>query len=337
MKITIKDIAKRCAVSVTTVSMVMNGKSDSIGKDTIERVRRTVAELQYQPNAVARSMITKRTHSIGLVLPDIRNPFFSDLAKGVEDYLNANGYGVFLCNTDSLMDKEDQYIRLLQARLSDGLIFTTQNTIESNPLFATFANQAYPFVLVERYVAEPCGVPGVYVDNRRAAEEICTYLIERGHRRIICISGPLNTTNARHRVEGYRTALERAGLSRHALVIEGNYRYRGGYEAVRSLAAGQIEGVTGVFASNDLMGYGAIEALAERGYSVPEDVSIVGFDGISFPSVLKPQLTSVYLAARQMGEKAAELLLAIIEKREPDTRRYACAHAIVEKQSVRAI
>ncbi|MCF7944517.1 MAG: LacI family transcriptional regulator [Spirochaetia bacterium] len=335
MKVTIKDIARLCDVSVTTVSRVINNKTDSIGKETVERIEKKIIELGYTPNSVARSMITGRSHTIGLVVPDIRNPFFSELARGVEDYMNAKQYGVFLCNTDSSMDKEKQYIDLLKGKFSDGMLFTTQNNYELSQYFDELIHNNYPIVLIERYVDGIDGFPGIYLDNRGGAKKICDLIISKGHKRIACITGPLKTTNARMRLNGYKDALKEAGVKiDDSLIIEGNYRYSGGYNCMKKLIDNKDNDFTAVFACNDMMAYGAYKALEEEHIEVPDEISLAGFDNIKFPDVFKPKLTTVELPAYKMGKRAAEMLMKIMKKEKLEEVTYEYSLDVVDKGSV---
>ncbi|ADK80298.1 LacI family DNA-binding transcriptional regulator [Sediminispirochaeta smaragdinae] len=335
MKVTIKDIARMCGVSVTTVSRVLNNKTESIGKDTVVRIRKKIEELGYRPNSVARSMITGRSHTVGLVVPDVRNPFFSELARGVEDFMNKREYGVFLCNTDSSLDKERQYIDLLKGKFTDGIIFTTQNKNELGQYFGNFIMHDFPVVLIERYIDGMDAVPGIYVDNRGGAEKLCDFIIGKGHRGIACIAGPFLTTNARLRLEGYKDSLRKHGIAvEDRLIIESNYRYSGGYRAMKELLEQQKGRFTAVFACNDLMAYGAYKALEEEGLSVPQEMSLAGFDNIKFPEVLRPRITSVDLPAYEMGGKAAEMLCAIMKKQKLSELRYEYDLEVIDKGSV---
>ena len=338
MKVTIKDVARLCGVSVTTVSRVINNKTESIGAETVERIRKKIEEIGYKPNSVARSMITGKSHTVGLVIPDIRNPFFSELARGVEDYMNERQYGVFLCNTDSSMEKEHQYIDLLEGKFSDGMIFTTQNNYELSSYFSDLIKDQYPIVLIERYIEGIKGIPGIYLDNKGGAKKLCRLIIEKGHRRIACIAGPVETTNARMRIDGYREALDEAGISiDESLIIEGNYRYSGGYECMKKLIQEHRGDFTAVFACNDMMAFGAYKALIEADMKVPDDVSLAGFDNIKFPDVFSPKLTSVDLPAYQMGQKAAEMLVKIMLKEKLDEPVFEYSLELVDKGSVKNI
>ena len=315
MKITIKDIARLCDVSVTTVSRVINHKVDNIGEATVLKVEQKIKELGFKPNAIARSMVTGKSNTIGLVIPDVRNPFFSELAKGVEDYMNFHKYGVLLCNTDGSLEKEERYVKLLRGKSVDGAIFTTQNNYESETYFEDIVKKHYPVVLVERYLSSGLEVPGVYVDNSEGAEMICRFLLARGFRRIACITGPLHTSNSVQRLQGYKKALAKAGIELNPnIIVEGNYHYNSGYLLMQELIEKYRTEFDAVFACNDIMGYGAYKALQDAGLAVPEDVALAGFDNTPFLEVFEPRLTTVNLPAHEMGKKAAEMLMAVMNK-----------------------
>lgn len=337
MKLTIKDIARMCNVSATTVSLVINNKTESIGEKTVKKVRQKIEELGYRPSSIARSMVTGRSHTIGLVIPDIRNPFFSELARGVEDYMNTKQYGVFLCNTDSSMDKEQQYIDLMVGKVSDGMIFTTQNNYELSQYFTNLIKNEYPVVLIERYIEGIKDIPAIYLDNRGGAKKLCKFMLDKGHKKIACITGPKATTNARMRLEGYKDALKEANLPiQEELIVEGNYRYGGGYNGMKELLKYRND-FTAVFACNDMMAYGAYKALEEENISVPEDISLAGFDNIKYPDVFKPKLTTVHLPSYDMGWKAAEMLMQIIDEKKIDKVIYEYELDVVDKGSVISI
>ncbi len=337
-KATIKDIARLAGVSITTVSRVINNKREGVGEETVERIRRIIGELGYEPNVVARSMITKRSHTIGLVLPDIRNPFFSELARGVEDVCNKYSFGCFLCNTDGDAQKEQEYIQLLKGRVADGILFTTQNTSEYNEVFKSFSKAGYPFCFIERYIDEMPDVPGVYFDNFSGARLLTDYLLDRGHRRIAFISGPLATHNARQRKDGFLAALRERGIDPdERMILEGNYKYDGGYGGVDELLNVRKADFTALFASNDLMALGALHKLQERGFDVPKDVSIAGFDHIVFPPVLRPSITTVEIPAYALGTSSAELLFSLMRGETPAERKITFAPKLVDQGSVAAV
>ncbi len=338
MAVTIKDVARVCNVSIATVSRVINEKTEGISDKTRELIKKTIKELNYQPNGLARSMITKKTKTIGLVIPDVRNPFFSELARGVEDVCNRNGYGFFLCNTDGHFKKEAEYILLLKERLADGILFTTQNDIEYNDAFKRFQQERFPFLFIERYVDSLHEVPGVFVDNFKAAFDITEFIINHGHREIAFISGPLSTKNAQLRKEGYAAALANHGIPlKKGLIAEGNYKDSGGYKAIQTLCKKGTIPFSALFAANDLMAFGAYQALEERGVSIPEDVSIAGFDNTPFPEVFRPKLTTMEIPAYKMGETSAEMLLTLLKGNTLKKTRIVYSLELVDKGSVRRI
>ena len=333
--VTIKDIANLCKVSIATVSRVINHNPKGVGEATILRIRKVIEEMDYHPNSVARSMVTKESRTIGLVIPDVRNPFFSELARGVEDVCNDYSYGCFLCNTDGNLEKENEYIRLLRGRVVDGLLFSTQNNAEFNPAFLEFQRRRFPFCFIERYVDEMPTTPGVFFDNRRGAEELTEFMIAKGHRRIAYISGPLSTRNAVMRKEGFLAAMGRHGLTiDDSLIREGNYRFNGGYLALERLLAGGEPRFTGLIAGNDLMALGAFQGLSERGYRVPEDISIAGFDNISYPPVLRPLITTIEIPGYELGKCAAEMLFKLVKGESLECTRRIFEPVLRDKGSV---
>jgi LacI family transcriptional regulator len=334
--VTIKDIARLAGVSITTVSRVINNKQEGVGEETVKRIRKIIEELNYQPNVVARSMITKRSHTIGLILPDIRNPFFSDLAKGVEDVCNKYAFGCFLCNTDGEQAKEDKYVQLLKGRVADGILFTTQNIEESNEVFLEFQRTGFPFCFIERYIDDMPDVPGVYFDNFNGAMLLTEHLLDLGHRKIAFITGPLATHNARQRRDGYLAALKDRGIAGdEALIVQGNYKFDGGYAGVSELMDIRGKSFTALFASNDLMALGALQNLESRGLKVPDDISVAGIDHIVYPPVLKPTVTTIEIPAYRMGVAAAELLFSFMQKKPVEEKKIMFAPQLFDQGSVR--
>lgn len=333
--VTIKDIAGLCGVSIATVSRVVNNSPKGVGEETVERIRKVIEEVGYRPNRLAQSMITRVTHTIGLVIPDVRNPFFSELVRGVEDVCNEYGYSCFLCNTDGRLDKENQYIDVLRGRIVDGVLFTTQNTTEFNPAFIDFNNNNTPFGFIERYVDELPGTPGVFFDNEGGSAQLAQFIIDKGHRRIAYVSGPLSTMNARLRKKGFLATMARNDLKvDENLIVEGNYKLDGGCAAVERLLSGGRAQFTALMAGNDLMALGAYQALIERGYDIPRDISIAGFDNISYPAVLRPLITTIEIPGYALGRCGAEILIAQIRREPLVNRRRVFAPALRDKGSV---
>ncbi len=314
---TIYNVAERAGVSPITVSRVINN-SGYVSEKTREKVMRAIEELQYVPNELARSLKGQRTHTIALVITDVTNPFFTTVARGVEDIANQNGYSVILCNTDENLDKEKFYINKFLSKRVDGAIIATASGNSQHLL--RLKQRDFPFVLIDRMV-EALDVDIVRGDNVRGAYELTTHLIELGHRRIALINGPCLVSSAQQRLEGFMKALQDHGLPLdESLIKESNYKRDGGYEsAIELLKAPELP--TAIFAANNLLAIGAIVALREHGLRVPGDISLVSFDDIELASLIYPFLTVVNQPAYTMGTLAMQLLLDRMSDQPINERR----------------
>ncbi len=311
-QVTIKDIAKEAGVSIATVSMIMNQKDKNISDSTREKVREIASRRGYVPNMMARSLKTRKTRIIGLIIPDITNPFFPEIARGAEDMASTAGYSVIFCNTDDKLIREDTYIEILTEKTVDGIIFAHS----ADRADMEFTACRVPIVLIDRDSGASSLAGRVLVDNRKAAFSGVSYLIERGYRRIAYIAGSMTTVTARERLEGYRDALAAGNLDWDpALVKKGDYRSQWGYEAVKEL---RDEGASyeAVFCGNDLIAIGAMRALREMGKRVPEDMGVMGFDDIYLAGTATPPLTTVRQPIYDMGYQAAKILIDAIESGE---------------------
>ena len=314
MPATIEDVAQRADVSIRTVSRVINNRPD-VAESTRERVLQAIADLNYQPNRLAQSMVTGSTKTIGIVLPDISNPFFARAVRGCEDVLAKAGYSVFLCNTDENIEKECHYLTLLVGRQVDGVILWGSradcDTLE------TLLGPDLPTVTVdcEAY----CGnVVKLDVRNHQGAQAITTHLITLGHERIGHLAGPAQRLTAQRRLAGYRQALEQADLPFvPSLVIEAAPSVFHGYQAALELLQ-QEEGVTAIFAYNDLMAIGVILACQQLGLNVPRDVAVVGFDDIVTASLVMPALTTVRIDQYRLGALSGQLLTERMSQRRAE-------------------
>ena len=335
--ITIKDVANACGVSITTVSRVINNSQKGVGPETVDKVKKAMLELHYQPNGLAQGMISGKTNIIGLILPDIRNPFFAELARGVEDYCNENQYSCLLCNTDGIPKKELSYVNYFSGRMADGIIFTAQNATENNETIKNFSQTNVPFCLIERYVDGMEDVPGIFFDNQAGAEMIVDHLFENGHKKIAIISGPLSTANAVYRLHGYQDSLVKHGISFDKdLFIEADYLLDGGYNSMKQLLERNVE-FTAVFAANDLMGLGAIYYLNDQGKNIPNDYSVVGFDNISPLGMSRNGVTSIDIPAYEMGFSATKLLIYKILGKKIENNRIIISPRLVENGTVKNI
>lgn len=313
---TIKDVAERAGVSTATVSHVIN-KTRYVSEELQARVRQAMEELGYQPNAIARSLRRKETHTVGLIIPDNSNPFFAEVARGIEDFGFRNGYSVILCNSDGDLKKELAYISVLTSKRVDGIVFIAA-TAEAEHI-RPFLGEI-PLVIVDRKMPA-LEADSVLVDNFGGGYAATKHLIDLGHRDIGCITGPPDLAPSADRVAGYKQALKDHGIPlRNELIVEGDFRYQSGNEGMYRLLNLETP-PTAVFACNDVMAIGAMKAVQDQGLVVPEDVAIVGFDDITLASFTNPTLTSVKQPKYEMGKIALELLFERMGSSDPWRKR----------------
>lgn len=309
---TIKDVAALAGISYTTVSHVVN-KTRPVSEEVRVKVEAAIKSLDYVPSAVARSLKAKTTATIGLLVPNSLNPYFAELARGIEDYCERNGYCVILCNSDDNPDKQRSYLRVLLEKRIDGLIVASAGGDAG--LAEGLAGVRTPMVIVDR------GLKGVNTDLVRIDHEYGAYLatrhlLELGHRDIATIGGPAGTSVAQMRLAGYRRALQEAGVEvPRERVLESDFTSTGGYTAAATLL--EKNPPTAIFAGNDMIGFGVLRAAAERNIRVPAELSVIGFDDIQMSRYVYPALTTVGQSILQLGEMAAGVLLRRIAK--PDT------------------
>lgn len=304
---TIRDVAERAGVSVATVSHVING-TRKVAPETAERVRQAMEELDYHPNAVARSLRTRKTQVIGVVVSDITNPFFATLVRGAEDAALEAGYSIVVCNSDETVEKENRYVQVLRRRRVDGMLLAPVGGGE-NPAIQKLAQQGVPFVCVDRRAA---GVEAdaVLSDNVGGAYTATQHLIERGHRRIGIVLGIRGATTTEERLAGYRQALEEAGIHfSEDLVVWGGYRVEGGRRATAKLLS-LTPPPTAIFSTNNLMTVGVLQELFHRRVVIPQEMAVVGFDDLEWAEMVHPPLTAVAQRPYEIGHKAVELLLS---------------------------
>lgn len=305
---TIRDVARLAGVSVATVSRVINQK-DTVNQETAGLVLKAIEQLQYEPNAVAQGLAGKKMGIIALILPDILNPFFPAMARGVEDVAHKKGLTVILGNSDDLGLKESSYIKVLKKKYVDGFIFAS-NTIREEDV-ESLRNDGIPIVLLDRGL-NTASCPVIRSNNREGAKIAVQHLIEQGCQRIAHIYGPQEFITARERLLGYEEVSRRLSGYSPSLMVSGNFDIESGRKAVELLLARHPD-IDGIFAGNDLMAIGALKALRERGIRVPEQVKVCGFDGIALTEITEPELTTVAQPIYEMGRLAAQMLLNEIE------------------------
>ncbi len=312
---TIHDVAKRAGVGSITVSRVINN-SGYFSPETRKRVEKAIAELGYVPNSLARSLRSRKTNSVALMVADITNPFFTTLARGVEDAANKAGYTVIFCNTDKSQAKEEEYINVLLQKRVDGLLLVpTQN---SDHAIRRIQKHGTPVVVLDRQVPN-INVDTVRCNSVQGAYDLTRYLLSLGHKEIAVISGKLGIATADDRVAGYRKALAEANIDLdEQYIIRGELTPEGGY-SMTTQAISLPQRPTALIATNNFITIGAMKALQEAGLGVPADIALVGFDDLPPAMVTFPFFTVISQPAYEMGTKAMELLLTRLEGEETDS------------------
>jgi DNA-binding LacI/PurR family transcriptional regulator len=329
-KVTLKDIAHATGVDISTVSRSLSG-SYGINKETRERVLATAAELNYHPNRVARGLATGRSHTVGLIVSDIRNPFFAELARGAEDAACAAGCDVVLCNSDLDPAKQMRYIRALLSKRVDGILMNSVGGLDRTQQ-EQLAGSGLPVVLLNR-PRTASAFCTVSADNDEGGYLAGEYLIRLGHVEIAHISGPRDHGNLRERARGFLRAFADTPSRKPPMVLYGEHHFKGGYELARTIVARHPQ-ITAIFAANDIMAFGAMRALMEAGIGIPESISVVGFDNVEFAAVVHPPLTTVHQPKYEMGRAAVEMILASADRAEapvPEHRQFGVK--LIERQS----
>jgi LacI family transcriptional regulator len=304
-------VARRAKVSISTVSRTIN-QTGKISAATQEHVRRVMREMGYRPNRVARRLRAGgKCHLLGLIIPNIQNPFFADVARGVEDVAFRNNFALLLCNYDEDPAKERFYLEVMQAESVDGIVLPPIH--ERDPAVLKVARSGIPIVCVDRALADP-GIDTVEIDNERGAFEAVSHLIAQGHSQIGLICGPADSSTGRERHDGYVRALKSAGIPvNRKLVRFGDYKQASGRALAEELLQGPAR-PSALFVCNNLMTIGALEVIGARRMRMPHDVALVGFDDLPLAAVFEPPLTVVRQPAYEVGRSAAELLLRRIEE-----------------------
>lgn len=310
---TIKDIARQLGMSVSTISRAMNNHPD-IKPETKQKIMRAIEQLNYTPNALARSLIHRKSHSIGLMIPDITDPFFSAMAQGVEEVLSDGGYQVVYGNMSRRPEKEIRFLTSAAERKMDGLIVTPDFMHED--MVAMMKRLKIPVVFLRRRPAPELGMPFVDVDHYKGSCDAVEYLLSLGHREIGFIGMPPYSFTGRERYRGYLDTLKRHGLeAAPGAVVLDERTIKHGYRGMEKLAH-DYPAMTAVFAANDMLGIGALEWMAKNNVSVPEQMSIIGFDNLEMTDLHWIKLTTVAQPRKEMGRKAAELLLEMLSDEE---------------------
>ncbi|XID91083.1 LacI family DNA-binding transcriptional regulator [Paenibacillaceae bacterium WGS1546] len=325
MKPTITHVAERAQVSKATVSRVLNDNPQVKG-EIRERVLRAIEELGYHPNSIARNLATNRSNVIGLILPDITNPYFPFIARGIEDAAHQLGYSLFISNTDNNPKLEQEYIHKMVEQQVGGIVLIS-STLDEEAVHE-LTGLGTPIVLCDRQIV---GKPfdSVVIDNYKAAYEAVSYFIERGHRRIAHLAGPRNIQSAESRRNGYLDAMRSADLQ--PFVSTGAFSYESGVHQTGAVIDEYRP--TALFASNDLLAFGAMHEIHRRGLTVPGDVAIIGCDDISFSKMSRPLLSTISIPVYQIGVTAMQLLEERIKGGRNGTKNVIMKHKLVHRES----
>ncbi len=312
-KVTIKDIARMAKVSHTTVSRALNNKS-RIRNETKEKILSLARELNYRPNFIARSLVMKRTKTLGLVITTITNPFYTELAQGIETTAIGLGYNIILCSTHNDLSIEKKYVDMLRSKGVDGIIFTSAHM--GDPNIAELAEEGFPIILVNRRTYHPIvkeKVDYVGVDNLLGGFLAVEHLVRLGHEWIGVIGGSSESSVGFERLEGGKRALEAYHLeSKSDYFLEGDFLKESGYQGGKRFLK-MTEPPTAIFTTNDYMALGAYQAISEEGVRVPEEIALIGFNDIEFTAMKGIELTTIGQKKFEMGALAVKILVEKIE------------------------
>ena len=328
-RVTMADVARTSGVSLMTVSRVINGKAE-VSEDTRQRVLEVIDRLDYRPSGIARSLATRRTGTIGLVVPDIANPFFSDIARGVATEAYREDYNVFLCSSEENAQRELDLLHSLEEKRIDGLILCSSRLADD--LLAAALTRFPTAVLVNRRVPDP-KVGAVVADDETGARLLAAHILSGGRRRIGFLAGPPTSYSGQARRRGYQAILRDAklpcddGLARHCAPV-----VSGGLDAALALLAAQPQ-IDALLCYNDLVAVGALQACAQLGRRVPDDVAVCGFDDVPLAALVTPALTTCRVPRYELGMQATQLLLTQIDGRPGDTFEVVVAVELIARAS----
>lgn len=315
---TIRDISKLANVSIATVSRVLNG--GRVKKETKEKVVNAMKELNYTPNIIAQSLNYKKTKTIALIIPDITNPYFSELARAVEDVAKAKGYTVFLFNSDDEKQKTNEYFNIVQQKYVDGMILATKPYTNS---------WSIPVVVIDRVIDKK--IDTVVVNNRKGGRIATNHLIEIGCKRIAHIRGPKVLTSI-ERCMGYLEVVSQYSWFNESFIAEGNFELECAQKATEQLLTRNPE-IDGIFAGNDLMAVGALKAIKKIGRKVPEEIAIIGFDGINLSKYVEPTISTIEQPIYELGAISTNILLDKISNKSNESSFHELAVKLIKRES----
>lgn len=332
MNITIYDVAREANVSMATVSRVVNG-NPNVKPTTRKKVLEVINQLGYRPNAVARGLASKKTTTVGVIIPDISNTFFAELARGIEDIATMYKYNIILSNSDQNKEKELHLINTMLGKQVDGIVFMSGNISDEH--VEEFEKSPVPIVLAGSIV-ESEKVPSVNIDYEQATYDAITSFIEKGHRKIAFVIGPLQEPiNEKRKLVGYKRALSEAGIEfDEELIIEGDYTYDSGIEAFEKLI--ELEDKpTAIYVGTDEMALGVVHGAEDKGFHIPEDFEVISSDNTKLALMVRPQLTTVVQPLYDIGAVAMRLLTKLMNKESVSEQTVILPHRIEYRNSTK--
>lgn len=332
MTITIYDVAREANVSMATVSRVVNG-NPNVKPSTRKKVSEAIDRLGYRPNAVARGLASKKTTTVGVIIPDIASIFFAELARGIDDIATMYKYNIILSNSDQNKEKEFHLLNTMLGKQVDGIVFMGGNITEAH--VEEFKKSPVPIVLAAT-IERSQQIPTVNIDYKQAAFDAVIGLLEKGHTEVAFVSGPLHDLiNLEEKLEGYRKALTSKGIEYcEEFVVEGDYSYDSGIEAYEKLS--ELPKLpSAVFVATDEMALGVIHGAQDAGKSIPNDLEIIGFDNTRLATMVRPQLTTVVQPMYDIGAVAMRLLTKLMNKEKVEDHIVVLPHRIEYRNSTK--
>lgn len=332
MNITIYDVAREANVSMATVSRVVNG-NPNVKPTTRKKVLEVIERLGYRPNAVARGLASKKTTTVGVIIPDISNVFFGELARGIEDIATMYKYNIILSNSDQNKDKELHLLNTMLGKQVDGLVFMGGNI--TNEHVEEFVKSPAPIVLAGS-IEETGKIPSVNIDHEQAVYDAVMTFINKGHKQIAIVIGPLHEPiNADKRMAGYRRALSEAGIEYNEdLVAEGDYTYDSGIEAFEKFLESESK-PTAIFVGSDEMALGVVHGAEDKGFVIPNDFEVITSDNTRLSLMVRPQLTTIVQPLYDIGAVAMRLLTKLMNKEEVSELTVVLPHRIETRSSTK--
>jgi LacI family transcriptional regulator len=332
VNITIYDVAREANVSMATVSRVVNG-NPNVKPVTRKKVLEVIERLGYRPNAVARGLASKKTTTVGVIIPDISNIFFAELARGIEDIATMYKYNIILSNSDQNLDKELHLLNTMLGKQVDGIVFMGGNITHEH--VGEFEKSPVPIVLAGS-IEESEKIPSVNIDYEKAVFDSVSEFVANGHKQIAFVVGPLHEPrNVEKKLKGYKRALEEAGIPfNDELVIEGDYTYDSGLEAFDKLVE-VAQRPTAILVGSDEMALGVVHGAQDKGFSIPDDFEVITSDNTRLSLMVRPQLTTIVQPLYDLGAVAMRLLTKLMNKEEVEEQIVVLPHRIEHRKSTK--